>query len=85
MSCPDCVTGSKLAGTPKGAISKDGSYFAAAPGGSESKRAVVFLTDGFGLGLDNCKIMADYFSEQLECDVWVPDIFKGGVLVLLSS
>lgn len=77
MSCPDCITGGKLAGTPKGTISKDGSYLAAATDGSESKRAVVLLTDAFGLGLDNPKLMADYFSEQLKCDVWVPDIFKG--------
>lgn len=77
MSCPDCTTGAKLAGTPKGVIKDDGSYFAAAPEGSDQKRAVVLLTDAFGLGLDNPKIMADYFSEQLQCDVWVPDIFKG--------
>ncbi|KXN84130.1 Protein AIM2 [Leucoagaricus sp. SymC.cos] len=81
MSCPDCTTGVKLAGTPKGVTKEDGSYFAAAPEGSESKRAVVLITDVFGLGLDNPKIMADYFSEQLQCDVWVPDYFKGTPLV----
>ncbi|KAJ3576564.1 hypothetical protein NP233_g356 [Leucocoprinus birnbaumii] len=77
MSCPDCTTGVKLPGTPKGVIKDDSSYFAAAPEGSESKRAVVILTDAFGLDLDNPKIMADYFAEQLQCDVWVPDIFNG--------
>lgn len=77
MSCPDCTTGAKLAGAPKGVTRDDGSYLAAAPEGSDSKRAVVLLTDAFGLALDNPKIMADYFSEQLQCDVWVPDIFKG--------
>ncbi|KAF5362099.1 hypothetical protein D9756_002118 [Leucocoprinus leucothites] len=81
MSCPDCTTGVKLPGTPKGVTREDKSYLAAAPEGSESKRAVVLLTDAFGLGLDNPKIMADYFSEQLKCDVWVPDIFKGKPLV----
>ncbi|KAF9454483.1 alpha/beta-hydrolase [Macrolepiota fuliginosa MF-IS2] len=77
MSCPDCTTGDILVGTPKGATKDDGSYLAAAPDGSDSKRAVVLLTDIFGLGLDNPKIIADYLSEQLKCDVWVPDLFKG--------
>jgi hypothetical protein len=79
MSCPDCITGANLPGTPKGVLKDDGSYFAAAPegGNSEHKRAVILLTDVFGLGLDNPKIMADYFAEQLQCDVWVPDIFAG--------
>lgn len=80
MSCPDCTTGANLPGTPKGVIKDDGSYFAAAPKGgegSEHKRAVLLLTDAFGLGLDNPKIMADYFAEQLHCDVWVPDIWAG--------
>jgi len=77
MSCPDCTAGDVLTGTPKGVTKDDGSYLAAAPDGSDSKRAVVLLTDIFGLGLDNPKIIADYFSEQLQCDVWVPDVFKG--------
>jgi len=53
----------------------DGSYLAAAPSGTPSKRAVVFLTDAFGLPLINCKIMADEFARRLDCDVWVPQIF----------
>ena len=43
----------------------------------EAKRAVVMLTDAFGLPLKNCKIMADMFAERLDCDVYVPDIFDG--------
>jgi hypothetical protein len=77
MSCPDCTTGVKLAGTPKGVINEDGSYLAAAPEASDHKRTVILLTDAFGLGIDNPKIMADYFSEQLQCDVWVPNFFNG--------
>jgi hypothetical protein len=89
MSCPDCTTGVKLSGTPKGVMRDDGSYFAAAPPaqegsspdtGASPKRAVVLLTDAFGLGLDNPKIMADYFSEQLQCDAWIPDIFNSNYL-----
>ncbi|XP_006461676.1 hypothetical protein AGABI2DRAFT_193078 [Agaricus bisporus var. bisporus H97] len=88
MSCPDCTTGANLPGTPKGVIKDDGSYFAAAPKGgegSEHKRAVLLLTDAFGLGLDNPKIMADYFAEQLHCDVWVPDIWAGKPLIKESE
>jgi carboxymethylenebutenolidase len=79
MSCPDCTTGATLPGTPKGTLKDDGSYFttAAKDENPESKRAVLLLTDAFGLSLDNPKIMADYFAEQLQCDVWVPNIFAG--------
>ncbi|KAF7365251.1 DLH domain-containing protein [Mycena venus] len=51
MSCPDCFTGSVLVGEPTGVISNiDGAYFA--NGGnseSESKRAIILLTDIFGV------------------------------------
>ncbi|KAF7797452.1 hypothetical protein EIP86_008649 [Pleurotus ostreatoroseus] len=40
-------------------------------------RAIVVLTDIFGLPLQNCKIIADALSERVGCDVWVPDLFEG--------
>ncbi|KAF7365250.1 DLH domain-containing protein [Mycena venus] len=80
MSCPQCFTGSVLEGEPTGVISEiDGAYFAAGPsdGNSGSKRAVIFLTDVFGLKLKNSKILADQFAQHLKCDVWIPDVFAG--------
>lgn len=88
MSCPDCLSGAILAGTPKGITNKDGSYLAPAPEGSESKRAVLVLTDVFGLALNNPKLIADHLSEKMQCDVWVPDMFNGmyhSKLLLLIS
>ncbi|KAJ7212146.1 hypothetical protein GGX14DRAFT_447636 [Mycena pura] len=76
MSCPDCFTGSVLDGEPKGAIVDiQGAYLAAGPG--TPNRAIIFLTDIFGLSLKNSKILADNFAQHLQCDVWVPDIFAG--------
>ncbi|KAJ7250906.1 Alpha/Beta hydrolase protein [Mycena haematopus] len=76
MSCPDCFKGSVLEGEPTGVISDDGAYFASG-GNPESKRAVIFLTDIFGLKLKNSKILADQFAQHLKCDVWIPDLFAG--------
>ncbi|KAF8955832.1 dienelactone hydrolase endo-1,3,1,4-beta-D-glucanase [Flammula alnicola] len=72
MTCPKCQEGFVLPGEPTGSIQQDyrGAYHAPAPNGEPSKRAILFLTDGFGLPLKNCKIMADNLAERLECDVW---------------
>jgi carboxymethylenebutenolidase len=79
MSCPDCFTGNVLSGEPVGSIQSDfdGAYFSPGPEGSTT-RAVILLTDIFGLAVPNPKIVADYFSKQLGCDVWAPDLFQGG-------
>ncbi|PFH49133.1 hypothetical protein AMATHDRAFT_63701 [Amanita thiersii Skay4041] len=77
MSCPDCVTGGLLPGVPTGVTSTQGAYFAAAPGGSPSKRAILLLTDVFGLALVNPKLIADDIAKRLNCDVWIPDYFNG--------
>ncbi|THH31165.1 hypothetical protein EUX98_g3022 [Antrodiella citrinella] len=73
MSCEQCGQGYVLAGEPEGTM-VDGAYLHE---GSNKSRAVVLLTDIFGLPLVNCKIMADRFSKELDCDVWVPDLFDG--------
>ncbi|KAJ7784599.1 Alpha/Beta hydrolase protein [Mycena metata] len=77
MSCPDCFKGAVLDGEPTGSIvaSQDGAYFA--PGNGDTKRAIILLTDIFGLPLKNSKILADSFAQHLGCDVWVPDLFAG--------
>ncbi|KAJ7044082.1 dienelactone hydrolase [Mycena alexandri] len=75
MSCPNCFKGAVLDGQPTGIISQDGAYFAA--GNGDTTRAIVLLTDIFGLPLKNSKILADSFAQHLGCDVWVPDVFAG--------
>lgn len=76
MSCPNCFKGEILAGEPTGTISDiQGAYYAQSS--EPSTRAVLLLTDIFGLPLKNSKILADFFAEQLKCDVWVPDLFDG--------
>ncbi|KAG5638341.1 hypothetical protein H0H81_000584 [Sphagnurus paluster] len=86
MSCPDCTTGGLLPGEPTGSFSTQGAYLALAPAAkASSKRAIVFVTDGFGLPLRNCKVMADEIAKELDCDVWVPDYFQGRPLVDVDS
>ncbi|KAJ7109695.1 Alpha/Beta hydrolase protein [Mycena crocata] len=78
MSCPDCFRGAVLEGEPTGAIRSDyeGAYFASGSG-ETSTRAIILLTDAFGLPLKNSKILADSYAQHLACDVWVPDFFAG--------
>ncbi|KAF7979691.1 hypothetical protein HWV62_41705 [Athelia sp. TMB] len=76
-SCDNCTRGYVLPGEPTGTLvaAMDGAYFAPGPPGST--RAVVYLTDIFGLPLKNSKLMADELARALACDVWVPDLFNG--------
>ncbi|PPQ71948.1 hypothetical protein CVT25_002826 [Psilocybe cyanescens] len=69
MVCPDYAKGDVLPGVPRGSIRADfqGSYFAPEPT-EISKRAVLLLTDAFGLPLIKCKLVADELSRRLECD-----------------
>ena len=81
MSCPDCVTGGLIPGEPTGITGFQNAYYAAAPSGpGTSKRAVLVLTDVFGL-YNNPKLVADKLSVQLDCDVWVPDYFNGDPII----
>ncbi|KAF9473998.1 alpha/beta-hydrolase [Pholiota conissans] len=88
MSCPKCQEGFELPGEPLGTIEKDfnNAYYSPAPSReTPSKEAILFFTDGFGLPLKNCKIMADNFAKRLNCDVWIPDYFDGKPLVPASN
>jgi carboxymethylenebutenolidase len=78
MSCPDCYKGFVLPGEPQGSmVGPD--YFTPARGDStQPTKAIILLTDVFGLPMPNPKIVADHFAEQLGMDVWVPDFFEGG-------
>jgi hypothetical protein len=75
MSCPDCFRGSVLLGEPTGNF-VDGTYLATHPERT-SERAIILLTDIFGLPLKNPKILADSPATHLKCDVWIPDQFAG--------
>ncbi|KAG5646392.1 hypothetical protein DXG03_003715 [Asterophora parasitica] len=79
MSCPDCTTGGLLPGKPTGTLSTQGAYLASGP---SPGRAIILLTDGFGLPLKNSKILADDLAKELQCDVWVPDYFQGKLAML---
>ncbi|THV01192.1 cytochrome P450 [Dendrothele bispora CBS 962.96] len=77
MSCPDCTKGVILKGEPNGRIDPStGAYIASGPEGNTS-RAIILLTDIYGLGLRNPELLADNFAKRLGCDVYVPDIFAG--------
>jgi dienelactone hydrolase len=53
-------------------------YFTPARGDStQSTKAIVLLTDVFGLPMPNPRIVADHFAEHVGVDVWVPDLFNG--------
>lgn len=91
MSCPECVTGTQLLGTPLGEMRTVGQYetyfstkatvasFAAGSEGDvkSSRRAIVILPDMFGLSINNTKLIADVLNEKVGCDVYVPDLFAG--------
>ena len=80
--CERCTSGSVLPGEPKGELRGD-AYFAAGPAELKERnksKAIILLTDIFGLPLKNCKIIADQLAEKAGCDVWVPDQFAGELL-----
>jgi dienelactone hydrolase len=53
-------------------------YFTPAPADATQRtKAVVLLTDIFGLVLPNPRIVADLLAERVGVDVWVPDFFNG--------
>lgn len=47
------------------------------PSDGGEKKAIVLLTDIFGLPLVNNKLLADAFNERVGVDVYVPDLFVG--------
>jgi len=78
-----CVTGNRLPGAATGTMEKVGQFDTylinkATTDSGEKKRAIVILTDVFGLPLNNPQITADVLNERVGCDVYVPDLFQGG-------
>ena len=84
MSCTYCYKGFRLPGEPKGTmVGQD--YFTAAPNdATERTKAIVLLTDIFGIVLPNPRILADHLAEEAGLDVWVPDFFNGASLISTS-
>jgi len=79
MSCSDCTSGNWLPGSPKG-TEENGAYLAKGSNKEDTKdKAVVVLTDIFGLSISNPKIIADTIAERSGFDVWVPDLFNGAL------
>ncbi|KAA1469967.1 dienelactone hydrolase endo-1-3,1,4-beta-D-glucanase [Dentipellis sp. KUC8613] len=78
--CENCAKGFVLPGAPTGSM-VDGAYYSPAPGKETpdvpSKKAIILLSDIFGLPLVNSKILADMLASKVGVDVWVPDLFDG--------
>jgi dienelactone hydrolase len=56
----------------------DQDYFTpAAKDSTQRTKAIILLTDIFGLPLPNPKIVADHLAKSVGVDVWVPDLFNG--------
>lgn len=79
--CINCITGSIIPGEPKGSEEKIGPFntYVAKPsaGVADPSKAVLSLTDVFGLALPNNKIVADMLAEQTGFVVYVPDVGQG--------
>lgn len=85
--CINCVQGYRLPGTPTGEIVRISpsvveAYLASkhstiSDENARGKKAVVYLTDIFGLPLGNPQIVADMINERMGVDVYVPDMFDG--------
>ena len=53
-------------------------YFTPARGYSnQPTKAIILLTDVFGLLIPNPRIVADHLAEHIGVDVWIPDFFNG--------
>ncbi|KAH9997952.1 dienelactone hydrolase endo-1,3,1,4-beta-D-glucanase [Russula vinacea] len=77
MTCSYCYKGFVLPGEPKGSMEGQ-DYFTPAPrDATQRTKAIVLLTDVFGLPLPNPRIVADHLAEHVGVDVWVPDYFNG--------
>ncbi|KAG2758176.1 hypothetical protein P692DRAFT_201757371 [Suillus brevipes Sb2] len=90
MSCSDCNRGSILEGKPIGSFTEivGVKTYLTSTGDSnacQGGRAIILLSDGFGLPLVNSHLLADKFSKELSCDVWIPDLFDGQPLLDLNG
>ncbi|KAH9933399.1 alpha/beta-hydrolase [Fomitopsis serialis] len=76
--CQHCVSGVRHEGTPEGKIEKIGGiecYVATPSGDYDKTKVVLFLTDVFGIPLNNNKLLADTFASNGYKTV-IPDILS---------
>ncbi|KAJ5814687.1 hypothetical protein N7474_006464 [Penicillium riverlandense] len=74
-----CATGFKHDGTPVGEVKNiDGveTYIVSPKDNKKPEKAVIFITDIFGLALTNAKLVADEFANNGYLTV-IPDLFNG--------
>jgi carboxymethylenebutenolidase len=77
MSQPNCYKGFVLPGEPKGSLVGLDYFTPAPPDATKRAKAIILLTDVFGLALPNPRIVADHLAEHVGVDVWIPDFFNG--------
>jgi hypothetical protein len=77
MTCTYCYKGFVLPGEPKGSIVGQDYSTAAPSDATQRTKAIILLTDIFGLPLPNPRIVADHLAEHVGVDVWIPDFFNG--------
>ena len=79
---PCCLkVGSFDKGTPAGKIEKLGGRDTYITGDRNSKSAVLFVADVFGLSLNNNRVLADKIARGTGGAVYLPDYFDGEDLV----
>ncbi|KAI0796214.1 dienelactone hydrolase endo-1,3,1,4-beta-D-glucanase [Abortiporus biennis] len=87
MSCKHCLTGVLHEGTPEGAIQQINGVecYVATPSGEYPKdKVILFLTDVFGIPLNNNKLLADGFAKNGFKTV-MPDILNGDPIPDMTS
>ncbi|KAI0630599.1 alpha/beta-hydrolase [Trametes polyzona] len=80
--CKHCVSGVRHEGTPEGTTTQIAGIetYVATPSGEYPKdKAILFLTDVFGLKLENNRLLADDYARN-GFKVYVPDLFNGDAL-----
>ncbi|KAJ6457446.1 dienelactone hydrolase [Mycena vitilis] len=77
--CDNCIKGVRHEGTPTGKLETIGgiqSYVATPTGDFPKEKVILFLTDVFGLSLENNKLLADDFAQNGFKTI-MPDLFHG--------
>jgi len=77
--CKDCISGARHEGTPEGTyeeIKSIKTYVATPKTDYPKDKAILFLTDVFGIELENPRLLADDFARN-GFKVYAPDLFEG--------
>jgi len=77
--CKDCISGVRHEGTPEGTyeeINGIKTYVATPKTDHPKNKAIIYVTDVFGIELPNHLLLADDFARN-GFKVYIPDLFKG--------